>query len=187
MISNLVTASRIVLIAPLVWLMLRPDDQSRWMALGVLALAGFTDVIDGRLARRLGEVSAFGAMLDLISDRLLTAAVLIALMAAGRLGGWGVAAGAALIGRDLIVASFNEALPGRLAIRVGWLERVKIACQFAAFGLLIAPPRLALAGVEQAALGQGFLMASAALAVVTVADYSARVGRALRADGGGAR
>lgn len=184
MISNTVTSLRIVLLAPLYLLLtVGQGDASRWQALAVFLAAGFTDVIDGFLARRLNEVTAFGAMLDLIADRLLTVITLLALIVGGTLGGWGALAGVVLVARDLIVASLNEACgPGRLAIRVTPLERVKITFQIVGFAVLIAPefwrptPALTLHG-----LGAGMLQVSALLALVTLADYCGRALKVLRA------
>lgn len=180
MISNTVTSLRIILLAPLLALLLAGEgDGARWWALAVFLAAGLTDVLDGFLARKLGEVSALGAMLDLIADRLLTAVTLAALIAAGTLKGWGVVAGLVLILRDLVVASLNEALPGRLAIRVSTLERVKITLHFLAVGLLIAPKFLGRHDTfDQYDLGSACLSLAAVLAVVTMADYCSRALRA---------
>ena len=179
MISNLVTALRIVLLAPLAWLIWRGGDAGRWLALGVFLLAGLTDVVDGRLARRLGEVSAAGALLDLIADRLLTLTTILALVGAGAVSGWGLAAAWVLVARDIVVASFGETLPGRLGVKVSPLERVKIAFQFLGLALLIAP-RLTPAGVDLGAAGGLCLAGAALLALITLADYSARAVRALK-------
>ncbi|WP_309092427.1 CDP-alcohol phosphatidyltransferase family protein [Phenylobacterium sp.] len=179
MIANVVTSLRIVLLAPLYVLLTGGEgDASRWWALAVFLAAGFTDVVDGFLARRFNQVSVFGAMLDLIADRLLTAVTLVALMAGGVLADWTVLPALVLIVRDLVVASLNEALPGRLSIRVSMLERVKIACHFLAIGLLLAPAFFSLRGLGQHDLGRLLLALAATLAVVTLADY---VGRAILA------
>ena len=172
MISNVVTSLRIVLLVPLYALLLSRDKEFQWWALMVFLAAGFTDVLDGFLARRLNEASPFGAMLDLIADRLLTAGSLGALIAAGVLVGWGSVAAIILILRDLIVASLNEALPGRLGIGVSVLERVKITMHFIAAGLLIAPEfwRPA-AKLSQHQLGTLILVIAATLAFMIVAEY----------------
>jgi phosphatidylglycerophosphate synthase len=173
MISNTLTATRLVLLAPLLWLLSQTGAAERWAALGVLLMAGLTDILDGRVARALGEVSRTGALLDLVADRLLSLTVVAGLLASGELpGGW-VAAGVALIARDLTVASFGEAAPG-LGIKVSALERVKIALQFAAFGLLCAPRVVTI--VDQYEAGRWLLGASATLAAITVALYARRVG-----------
>jgi CDP-diacylglycerol--glycerol-3-phosphate 3-phosphatidyltransferase/cardiolipin synthase len=183
MISNVVTSLRIVLLVPLFALILLGESSSaHWWALGTFVAAGLTDALDGYLARKLGEVSALGAMLDLIADRLLTAVTLSALIADGTLSGLGVIAGLVLLLRDLIVASLNEALPDRLDIQVSRLERVKITFHFVAVGLLIAPKFWQpFANVEQYELGTALLSAAALLAIFTLLDYC---GRAIRAFAG---
>jgi CDP-diacylglycerol--glycerol-3-phosphate 3-phosphatidyltransferase len=179
MISNAVTSIRILLLPALFFMLLQPSPAAAWGALAVFLLAGLTDVIDGRLARALNEVSAVGAMLDLVADRLLTLTVLIGLIAAGRLEGWVLVAGIILIARDLVVASFGEAVSG-LGFKVSNLEKVKITLQFVAFGLLIAPGFFAVAGMSQRGLGGWALEASAVLTIITVVDYGRRTAARLR-------
>lgn len=181
MISNAVTSLRIVLLVPLYLLLVTPArDAAPWGALSAFLLAGLTDVLDGFLARRLNEVSGFGAMLDLIADRLLTATAVLGLVAAADLRGLPAVAGAVLIGRDLVVASFNEARPG-LGIRVTPVERVKITFQFLGLGLLLAPEFWRpTEGFGLHALGGWSLELSAALALVTLVDYGGRTVRAFR-------
>jgi CDP-diacylglycerol--glycerol-3-phosphate 3-phosphatidyltransferase len=182
MIANAVTSLRIVLAAPLLWLLCQTDAQARWAALAVLALAGFTDVIDGRIARALGQVSKLGATLDLIADRVLTLTLACGLIASGELRGAALAAAVILVARDLVVASLKEAAPS-LATPVTSLEKLKIALQFAGFGLLTAPPSFP--SFPQYGAGQLTLAASAMLALVTVVVYARRAAPLLAPAAGG--
>jgi cardiolipin synthase len=166
-IANFVTASRIALAVPLYGFLTADGDAMRWAALGVLVLAGLTDVVDGRIARALNQVSALGAMLDLIADRLLTATLVIALIGGRALDGIWAAAALVLLCRDLVVASFGEASHGRAKFPV---EKVKVALQFTGFGLLIVP--VVVPGVPQHDLGRWAVGASAVLALFTLAGYS---------------
>jgi phosphatidylglycerophosphate synthase len=52
----------------------------------VLLLAGITDVLDGWVARRWGLVTATGAALDGITDKLFALVVALALFSTGQLG-----------------------------------------------------------------------------------------------------
>lgn len=171
MIANLVTGLRLALSVPLFVLLLTPGETARWAALGVLALAGLTDVVDGRIARALGQVSRFGAMLDLVADRMLTTTLAVGLIANGTLAEWWAAPALVLLGRDLAVASFGEASGGQVTFPVTALERVKIGLQFAGFLLLVSP------WLHDA--GRWALAASAALALATVVSYARRTTRAL--------
>lgn len=67
--SNLLTLLRLVLLLPTMAYMRRPER--RRAALACLALAMFTDAVDGPIARARGEVSQLGKLLDPIADKLL--------------------------------------------------------------------------------------------------------------------
>ena len=80
---NLVTFSRIVLIPVIIAIYYLPDT---WLsehgrnvtATVVFIFAGITDWLDGFLARRLNQMSAFGAFLDPVADKLIVVAALLA-------------------------------------------------------------------------------------------------------------
>jgi CDP-diacylglycerol--glycerol-3-phosphate 3-phosphatidyltransferase len=67
--SNLLTLSRLLLVLPTLAQLRHP--QRKRLALACLALAMFTDAIDGPIARARGEVSDLGKLLDPIADKLL--------------------------------------------------------------------------------------------------------------------
>lgn len=56
-----------------------------WLAVGGMAAALFTDLVDGRISRRLGQASQFGATLDSTIDFVLIYSLFIAFYAAGRM------------------------------------------------------------------------------------------------------
>jgi CDP-diacylglycerol--glycerol-3-phosphate 3-phosphatidyltransferase len=67
--SNLLTLLRLLLLVPTLRYMRQPD--TRWHALACFHLAMLTDALDGPLARRRGEVSQLGEIIDPIADKLL--------------------------------------------------------------------------------------------------------------------
>lgn len=165
MISNTITIFRTLLTIPLFGLL--AFGGNAWIALALFLGAGLLDMVDGKVARARNETSALGAMLDLLGDRLLTLAAVLGLIVGDALAGVHVVAGIVLIARDLIVASLNEALPGKLGPRVSSLEKVKIAAAFAALTMLIAPPLFA----QQQVIGFGALWVAAALTLATLVGY----------------
>jgi cardiolipin synthase (CMP-forming) len=167
MISNTITVFRTLLTIPLFALLAFGGGAYGWAPLVLFLGAGLLDMVDGKVARARNETSAFGAIIDLIGDRLLTFAAALGLMIGGTLAGVDVIAGIILIVRDLIVASLNEALPGKLGPRVGPMEKVKIIAAFSALTLLIAPPFFA----QQQLIGLGALWIAAALTAATVFGY----------------
>lgn len=76
-LPNTVSLLRLLGIPLFLWLVLGPKADL-W-ALAVLALAGFTDWLDGYLARRLDQASDLGELLDPVADRLYILAVVIGL------------------------------------------------------------------------------------------------------------
>jgi cardiolipin synthase (CMP-forming) len=75
--------------------------DSRVEALGILALAGLTDVLDGWLARTHGHVTATGAVLDPIADKAFAISVVGTLIAQGKIPRWGIPA---LLAREILEA-----------------------------------------------------------------------------------
>jgi CDP-diacylglycerol--glycerol-3-phosphate 3-phosphatidyltransferase len=76
-IPNLLSFVRLLFVPVFFWLIVGPHADVA--AVVVLVLSGLTDWLDGRLARRLGQISRLGQQLDPLADRLYTLAALIAL------------------------------------------------------------------------------------------------------------
>ncbi|MCA1830681.1 MAG: CDP-alcohol phosphatidyltransferase family protein [Actinomycetota bacterium] len=71
-VPNLLTFFRLALIPVFLWLAIGPKNIAAALA---VALVGFgTDLIDGRIARRFGQISRLGILLDPLADRLALAA-----------------------------------------------------------------------------------------------------------------
>src|SRR5882724_9724933 len=75
-IPNALTAFRLALIVPFVWLALHGRDTA---ALTVFVIAGITDALDGILARWLHQTSAIGRLADPLADKLLTSVAFLTL------------------------------------------------------------------------------------------------------------
>lgn len=81
-VPNAVTLARLLAVVPLVMLVISEQFAASFI---VFALVALTDWIDGYLARRLGQVSRLGQVLDPLVDRFLIVAVLVALLLTGLL------------------------------------------------------------------------------------------------------
>jgi CDP-diacylglycerol--glycerol-3-phosphate 3-phosphatidyltransferase/cardiolipin synthase len=79
-IANVLTFARIIMIPLVVVLFYLPYPWSSPAAAIVFILAALTDSLDGYLARRLGQISALGAFLDPVADKLMVATALILLV-----------------------------------------------------------------------------------------------------------
>ncbi|MCB1848138.1 MAG: CDP-alcohol phosphatidyltransferase family protein, partial [Halieaceae bacterium] len=79
-VPNALTILRILLIPVLVIVFYLPFKNHLVVAAGIFAFAAVTDWFDGYLARRLGQMTAFGAFLDPVADKLMVAIALVLLV-----------------------------------------------------------------------------------------------------------
>lgn len=76
-IPNLLSMVRLAGVPVFLWLVLGPEADA--LALALLMVSGFTDWLDGYLARRLDQRSTLGEILDPVADRLYILAVVVGL------------------------------------------------------------------------------------------------------------
>ncbi|HEY5764147.1 MAG TPA: CDP-diacylglycerol--glycerol-3-phosphate 3-phosphatidyltransferase [Rhodocyclaceae bacterium] len=145
MIFNLPTSLtwvRVALVPALFVLFLLPASMIEPTVRDITATAMFvaaavTDWLDGYLARRLGQESAFGAFLDPVADKLMVAAALIILVALGRVEA--VVAGI-VIGREITISALREwmaELGARASVAVSMVGKVKTVAQMVAISFLL--------------------------------------------------
>jgi cardiolipin synthase (CMP-forming) len=133
-IPNALSVLRLFGVPVFLWLLLGPHADG-W-ALLVLALSGFTDWADGVLARRLNQMSRFGALLDPLADRLYILASLLGLVLRHIIPWW---LAVVIVGRDVVV---GLALPrlrkaGYAPPEVHYLGKAATFCLLYAFPLLL--------------------------------------------------
>jgi len=141
-LPNTLTWLRIGLIPLFVLVFYLPDGLLprpflNLLATGLFALAAVTDWLDGYLARRLNQTSAFGAFLDPVADKLMVAAALIVLVDLDRAG---VAASLIIIGREIAISALREwmAKAGNAkSVAVSFFGKLKTTAQMTAILLLL--------------------------------------------------
>lgn len=142
-IPNILTLLRIALIPVFVLLYYLPNSWSYLAATLVFSLAAFTDWLDGYLARRLGETSAFGAFLDPVADKLMVATALVLIVdtnPSGLSGIWIALPSVVIVGREIAVSALREhmaELGARAKVAVSMMGKVKTTTQMIALLLLI--------------------------------------------------
>ena len=87
-LPNVLTVIRILLVPVIVVALLQRTSHGDWFAAAVFAVASFTDMLDGRLARSRGSITTFGKLMDPVADKLLILAALISLVSLGRVEAW---------------------------------------------------------------------------------------------------
>ena len=109
------------------------------VALGLLFISfAATDFFDGYLARKYGQVTAIGKVLDSIADKFLLYSTLIALLAVEKIYFYSVII---LIGREIFILGLRcIASEYHLSVSVSWLAKVKTAIQMTYLVYLIINP-----------------------------------------------
>ena len=160
-IPNVLSLARILLIPAMVSLILREGSEAAGLLLWGLVSA--TDWIDGAIARRTGQVSELGKVLDPTADRLVIAAGLIAIVVRGAFPLW---AALLILVRDLVILSAGIVLLASRGARID----VRYLGKVATFTLMVAIGAIAWGNL-------GYVFAPAALAfgwvfyVVGIVEY----------------
>jgi len=130
-VPNFITLIRLALIPVFVWLVFGPE--ARLAAAILLGVLGATDWVDGYLARVLDQHSAFGKVLDPITDRLMFVVAIITMIIDGSVPRWFAFA---VLFRELVVsaAALGIGALGVRSIDVTWWGKV------ATFGLMFTFP-----------------------------------------------
>lgn len=150
-----------------------PAEFARPAAAWIFGLASLTDFLDGYLARRWNQQSAFGAFLDPVADKLIvTVALVLLVFSDGDLPI--VIATAVIIGREVFVSALREWMASRgisAAVKVSSLGKLKTTAQmFAILFLLYYFPLFGV--IDVYLIGYWLLMIAALLTFVSGAQYA---------------
>ncbi|HEX9518985.1 MAG TPA: CDP-alcohol phosphatidyltransferase family protein [Streptosporangiaceae bacterium] len=132
----MISFARLAGVPVFLWLVLGVRTQTGdWWALGLLAAAGLSDWLDGKIARAMNQQSRIGELLDPAADRLYIVATIVALAIRGIIGWWLVAA---LAARELMLGVVLLALRrrGYGPLRVSFAGKAATLCLLYAFPLL---------------------------------------------------
>jgi len=136
-IATQLTLLRMVLAPVILFLIVWGEGSAEWywLAAALLVIAAATDWLDGFVARRRNTVSAVGATLDLVADKVLVAVVLIALVQVGLLLGWWAAV---VVSREMAVTGLRvQAAEKGVSIPAGRAGKLKTGVTFVALVVLI--------------------------------------------------
>lgn len=165
-LPNALTFARIALAFAVAWLILTLPAPSIWMAIAFVLVA-LTDFVDGLAARKLNAVSALGAFLDPVADKLLVGLSLLALAATRDWALLLLIPSLLIILRDLIATGLR--LVPAVEMPVSQLAKWKTALEMVAIVALLLASPLALELVWTA--GLIVLWLAALLSIYTLGLY----------------
>ena len=140
------------------------------IAITILAIAGITDYLDGKLARAWNQTSDLGAMLDPVADRIYILATLIVLYQREAINLWVILV---LLFRDAVLALMTLVLKvrGLKLMEVTYLGKAATFNLLYAFPLLLLATQQSVAGEIAFAIGWGFALWGIALYLYTGLIY----------------
>ena len=140
--ANYITILRMALIIPVLIFATSYSSLYNWVALLLFVIAGITDHLDGYIARKTGSTSSFGALLDLVADKLLIIITLfyfISYASSILL----IIPSILIIIREIVISAFRQLLSeseGKNPIKVTFIAKSKTTLQIFALSFLIISP-----------------------------------------------
>jgi len=173
-LPNKLTILRIIMIPFFVLFMLLDGGVSqtyRYIAAVIFIIASFTDLLDGKIARKYNLVTNFGKFMDPLADKLLVCSGLICFVGLGQLPAWFVII---IISREFIISGFRlVASDNGVVIAASYWGKFKTVSQMIMSVLLIVNiPALSI-------LTTIFSVIALILTVVSLIDYIAKNYRVL--------
>jgi len=175
-IPNSLTLLRIAMIPVFVVVFYLPFSWANLVACAIFTLAALTDILDGYLARKLGQISPLGAFLDPVADKLMVAVVLVCLVDRDSHNlQWGLLLAlpaAVIIGREITVSALREwmaELGARSKVAVSIYGKIKTIAQLVALGVLVF--QRPIFGIPVYVIGMVLLYIAAALTLISMFQY----------------
>ena len=173
-IPNFLTLTRVVLIVPFVAVMLicKGVGPLRWVALALFLISAFTDMFDGKIARKYELVTDFGKFMDPLADKVLVSAAMILLVEIGRLPSYICII---IIAREFIISGFRLIAADKgIVIAAGMWGKIKTVVQMVMVSFLIVytlGEPLAFLEPPLCVIRWTLIWASCALTLISLADY----------------
>ncbi len=172
-LPNSLTLARILLIPVFIIVFYLPWSFAHGAAAIIFMIASFTDWLDGYFARKLEQMTPFGAFLDPVADKLLVASTLLLLVGAGDRGYITLPA-IVIVGREIVISALREwmaEIGDRASVAVNYVGKVKTTVQMIALILLIAfLPAFSMSGIL-GILGVVLLYVAAILTIWSMVAY----------------
>lgn len=170
-LPNILTVLRIIIIPVIVLLFYLPFQWSHYFTAGLFFLAGFTDWLDGYLARTWQQTSKFGSFLDPVADKLLVVVTLMLLVGDKTLN-YIVLPALIIVGREVVISALREwmaELGQRTNVKVNFIAKAKTMGQMGAIFFLMLHMEKIYYPIT--ALGYTLLYVSAILTVWSMVIY----------------
>ena len=172
-LPNKLTVARVCMVPLFMVALMLNTEVSRVVATVIFALASFTDMLDGKIARKYNLITNFGKLMDPLADKILTAAAMVCLVELGDLAAWIVVI---ILFREYAITGLRSvAASESIVVAANIWGKVKTVCQMIALMLLMLKPQIvALCGVN---LGLILMYVALLLTVYSGVDYVVKLNK----------
>jgi CDP-diacylglycerol--glycerol-3-phosphate 3-phosphatidyltransferase/cardiolipin synthase len=170
-LANILTLFRIAAIPVVVICFYSSIPNARPIAAVIFGIAAITDIIDGWVARRFGQMSRFGEFLDPVADKLMVSIVLVMLVQA-QAGWFEDIIAMIIIGREITISALREwmaTIGERTNVKVDITGKVKTTLQM--FGIAFMVYKNPFMGIDVYAVGFVLLVAAAIMTIWSMIIY----------------
>ena len=172
-LPNKLTVARVCMVPLFMVALMLNTEVSRVVATVIFALASFTDMLDGKIARKYNLITNFGKLMDPLADKILTAAAMVCLVELGDLAAWIVVI---ILFREYAITGLRSvAASENIVVAANIWGKVKTVCQMIALMLLMLKPQIvALCGVN---LGSILMYVALLLTVYSGVHYVVKLNK----------
>lgn len=178
---NLVTMGRVLFVPAVLYFMDNYSPVRSLIAALLYLIASIGDGVDGYLARSRGQVSVLGKFLDPVADKLMVTAVMVFMVALGRVPAWLVVV---LVARDFAITGLRSIASSEgIVIAASRGGKIKTALQLVGLIMLLVHFRYPLLGlnlsIDYNSVGLAVLYLSLGASLVSGVDYVVGFARAI--------
>jgi len=136
-LPNKLTLARIILAPVFMGVLYWGFPGAEWTALAIFLIASFTDLLDGKIARKYNLITDFGKFADPLADKILVCAAMVWFVESGRMPGWALLV---VLLREFAVSGLRMIASdkGRV-IAAGWSGKVKTAATMVGLAVMLLP------------------------------------------------
>jgi len=166
-LPNKITFLRILFVPLVVIALLSASRHAGELAAAILIVGSITDWLDGYFARKRGQSTAVGKLLDPIADKLLVLGALVPLVGLGRVPAWIVVV---IVGREIAVTGLRSIAANQgIVIKARELGKLKTVSQMVALVMLVLDYQVG--GISFRLTGNVVLVGAMALGVASGIQY----------------
>ena len=171
-VPNLLSMYRIACVPVIMLLSFFDGPVATWVNVFIFFWACISDLLDGIIARKTGQITVLGRFLDATSDKILVGGVLLILICFDKITGVWMIPALIIFVREIFISGLREFLGlYKISVPVSWMGKWKATVQMAASGFLMAGEYGESVVPHSIFIGKILLLAATVLTALSAWDY----------------